>query len=270
MKCMISTVDLDPQRLAERARQSPGLIGRDLAAEVSVRQSYVWPGPYRENEPFSRLAEGGRRAYDSLLGTETATDRFRVAVLDCGIKINQLRLLSRLGCDLTVFPHDTPAEEILAGRPDGCFVSNGPGDPEGVPETVSNLRKILDRGLPTFGICFGHQLVALALGGRTYKLKFGHRGANQPVLDRTTGKVEITSQNHGFAVDMDSFSDPDVEHTHINLNDGTSEGLRHRSRPIFTVQYHPEAAPGPHDSTYLFTRFMDLLRAAQSSKGGAR
>jgi carbamoyl-phosphate synthase small subunit len=143
-------------------------------------------------------------------------------------------------------------------------VSNGPGDPEGVPETISNLRKILASGLPTFGICFGHQLVALALGGRTYKLKFGHRGANQPVMDRTTGKVEITSQNHGFAVDLQSLPADLVEHTHINLNDGTSEGLRHRTLPVFTVQYHPEAAPGPHDSTYLFERFLDAMRKARA------
>ena len=265
MKCKVSTTDLDPVRLAKKAKDSPGLVGRDLATEVSTPGSYVWPGPHRAVEPFSLIAQPGQRAYDSLLGTLAPTERFRVAVLDCGVKLNQLRLLARLGCDLTVYPNRTGAAEILAGRPDGCFVSNGPGDPEGVPHTVSNLRILLESGCPTFGICFGHQLVALALGGRTYKLKFGHRGANQPVMDRTTGKVEITSQNHGFAVDMESLPADLVEHTHINLNDGTSEGLRHKTLPVFTVQYHPEAAPGPHDSTYLFPRFLDAMRKARAS-----
>jgi carbamoyl-phosphate synthase small subunit len=265
MKCRVSTTESDPVRLAAQAKASPGLVGRDLASEVSTPAAYAWPGPHRGVADFSRITPE-ERAYDSLLGTAAPGERFRVAVLDCGVKFNQLRLLERLGCDLTVYPNRTTAGEILAGQPDGCFVSNGPGDPEGVPATVSNLRKILESGLPTFGICFGHQLVALALGGRTYKLKFGHRGANQPVMDRTTGKVEITSQNHGFAVDMDSLPADRVEHTHINLNDGTSEGLRHRTLPVFTVQYHPEAAPGPHDSTYLFGRFLDALRAARAKK----
>ena len=262
MKCVLSSEDLDRDRLVEKARRSPGLVGRDLATEVSTPRRYAWPGTHAALEAFSTVAATGRKAWDGWIGPAAGgPKRFRVAVLDCGIKLNQLRLLARLGCELEVFPNSTPPDDILAWAPDGLFISNGPGDPEGVPDTVSSIRKIIATGLPTFGICFGHQLLGLALGGRTYKLKFGHRGANQPVIDRTTGKVEITSQNHGFAVDMASLPDDLVEHTHINLNDQTSEGLRHRTLPVFSVQYHPEAAPGPHDSTYLFGRFIALMEA---------
>ena len=258
MKCVLSTTDSDPQSLIEKARASAGLVGRDLATEVSVPKRYSWPGPHAAFENFSTIAQG-RKAWDGLLGAGAAPRRYRVAVLDCGIKLNQLRLLSRLGCDLEIFPNGTSATEVLEWKPDGIFISNGPGDPEGVPRTVANIRMLIETGVPTFGICFGHQLLGLAFGGKTYKLKFGHRGANQPVLDRRTGKVEITSQNHGFAVDIQSL-DPDlVETTHINLNDQTSEGMRHRKLPVFSVQYHPEAAPGPHDSTYLFREFMEHL-----------
>lgn len=260
MKAIVSTRDLDVESLVAKAKASPGLVGRDLSTEVSTTKRYTWPGPCRALEAFSTLTADGRKAYDNLLGTQSATAAFRVAVLDCGIKVNQLRLLARMGCTLEVFPCGTKAEEILAWKPDGLFLSNGPGDPEGVPHVVAELRKLLDHGLPTFGICFGHQLLGLALGGRTYKLKFGHRGGNQPVLDLTTGKVEITSQNHGFCVDLKSLDAGQVETTHINLNDRTSEGLRHKTRPIFSVQYHPEACPGPHDSTYLFERFLTLMK----------
>jgi len=258
MKCVVSTRDHDPQSLVAKAQAWPGFIGRDIASEVSAPKRYTWPGPHKALAPFSRIAEPDLRAWDRFLGPPTTEPRFRVAVLDCGVKLNQLRLLARLGCALEVFPMNTPAEEIQAWKPDGLFISNGPGDPSGVPGVVSNLRKLVASGLPTFGICFGHQLLGQALGGETYKLKFGHRGANQPVMDYTTGKVEITSQNHGFAVDIASLP-PDVETTHINLNDKTSEGLRHKTRPVFSVQYHPEACPGPHDSTYLFPRFLDLM-----------
>ena len=261
MKCVVSTADLDRESLVAKARNSPGLVGRDLATEVSTPHRYSWPGAYAHLESFSTIADTGRKAWDSMIGPETKgpPKRFRVAVLDCGLKLNQLRLLSRLGCALEVFPNSAAAAEILAHQPDGFFISNGPGDPEGVPETVATIRKIATSGIPTFGICFGHQLLALAFGGRTYKLKFGHRGANQPVIDRTTGKVEITSQNHGFAVDTGSLPPDEWEHTHLNLNDQTSEGMRHRRLPVFAVQYHPEAAPGPHDSTYLFQRFIQLM-----------
>ncbi|OQW97105.1 MAG: carbamoyl phosphate synthase small subunit [Verrucomicrobia bacterium A1] len=258
MKCVLSTTDTDPDRLVAKARASAGLVGRDLAREVTCPARYSWPGPHAALERFSTIAVA-RQAWDGLLGPEAAPRRFRVAVLDCGIKLNQLRLLARLGCALEVFPNHAPAEEILEWKPDGIFISNGPGDPEGVLQTVAALRTLIRTGIPTFGICFGHQLLGLAFGGRTYKLKFGHRGANQPVLNRRTGQVEITSQNHGFAVDIQSL-DPDlVETTHINLNDRTSEGMAHRKLPVFSVQYHPEAAPGPHDSTYLFLEFIRAI-----------
>jgi carbamoyl-phosphate synthase small subunit len=232
MKCVVSTEDLDARRLVQRAKDSPGLVGRDLATEVSTKAPYVFPG-----------SENGAR---------------KIAVLDSGIKTNQLRILSRLGCRLHVFPNSFKAEEILALKPDGFFLSNGPGDPEGVPHVVAELRKVVATGLPTFGICFGHQLLGLAFGGKTFKLKFGHRGANQPVIELATGRVDITSQNHGFAVDIESLP-ADVETTHINLNDRTSEGQRHKKLPVFSVQYHPEAAPGPNDAFHLFERFVSLV-----------
>ncbi len=234
MKCVLSTQDLDPKSLVRKAKASPGLVGRDLSSEVSTPVPYVFPG-----------SENGVRT---------------IAVLDCGIKTNQLRILRDLGCKLHVFPNNLKASDVLAVKPDGFFISNGPGDPEGVPHVVEELRKLVISGLPTFGICFGHQLLALALGGRTYKLKFGHRGANQPVIETATGRVDITSQNHGFAVDIASLP-PEVETTHINLNDKTSEGQRHRTLPVFSVQYHPEAAPGPNDAFHLFDRFVRMVDA---------
>jgi carbamoyl-phosphate synthase small subunit len=261
MKCVVSTTDLDRTSLVEKAKAWPGFIGRDIASEVSTKTRYKWPGPHKEYKEFSNIGERGLKAYDKYFNRAPDARRFKVAVLDCGIKVNQLRLMARLGCELEVFPMGTKAEEILATKPDGFFISNGPGDPDGVPTVVSNIRKIVESGLPTFGICFGHQLLGHAFGGKTYKLKFGHRGANQPVMDYTTGKVEITSQNHGFAVDTKSLDPKLVEHTHINLNDKTSEGMRHKKLPAFAVQYHPEACPGPHDSTYLFERFMELMGA---------
>ena len=232
MKCVISTTDLDPASLVEKAKQSPGLIGRDLSSEVSTVDAYAWP------------AVGAR---------------YRVAVLDCGIKRNQLRMMAERGIRPQVFSNSASAADILATKPDGLFISNGPGDPDAVPAVVKTVRQLIETGLPTFGICFGHQLLGLALGGTTYKMKFGHRGANQPVKNLLTGLIEITSQNHGFCVDKDSLPADQVETTHINLNDGTSEGLRHKQWPVFSVQYHPEAAPGPHDAAYLFDQFTDLM-----------
>ena len=191
---------------------------------------------------------------------------------DCGIKWNILRQLVSSGCEVTVVPASTTAEQVLALNPDGIFLSNGPGDPEGVPYLVETVHELIGKK-PIFGICLGHQIIGLALGGRTYKLKFGHHGGNQPVKDLTTGRVEITSQNHGFAVDMDSFkSDPkgqvlgdpeDIVLTHVNLNDNTYEGLMHRRLPLFSVQYHPEASPGPHDASYLFRRFVEMMERGQ-------
>ncbi|MBU0679089.1 MAG: glutamine-hydrolyzing carbamoyl-phosphate synthase small subunit [Verrucomicrobia bacterium] len=256
MKCVISTEDLDRDSLVQKAKNSSGLVGRDLSSEVSTKDSFVWPGPHAQREKFSTIQKNVNEAYDDWAAPR---DSFRVAVIDCGIKINQLRMMAKMGWTLEVFPNSTAAEKILATKPDGVFISNGPGDPEGVPQVAAEIGKILKAGIPTFGICFGHQLIALALGGKTYKLKFGHRGGNQPVKDLTTGEVEITSQNHGFCVDIESLGD-EVETTHVNLNDNTSEGLRHKVLPVFSVQYHPEACPGPHDSTYLFERFSKLMR----------
>ncbi len=232
MKCVMSTTDLDRDSLVAKAERSPGLVGRDLSSEVSTADSYDWPA---------------------------TNARARVAVLDCGIKRNQLRLMAERGVAATVFSNSAAAADILATQSDGLFISNGPGDPDAVPHVIQTIRELVESGLPTFGICFGHQLLALALGGATYKMKFGHRGANQPVKNLQTGLIEITSQNHGFCVDKDSLNPDHVETTHINLNDGTSEGLRHKQRPAFSVQYHPEAAPGPHDAAYLFDEFVTLM-----------
>jgi carbamoyl-phosphate synthase small subunit len=240
---IISSVEAEPARLLERARALPGLVGRDLVAEVTAAAPYTW-------------AEGTwelSRGY-----TAPPPPRFTVVAYDCGIKLNILRQLRASACDVTVVPAATPAAEVLARKPDGVFLSNGPGDPEGVPYLIESVRGLLGR-VPIFGICLGHQILGLAAGGRTYKLPFGHHGANHPVKDTTTGKVEITSQNHGFAVDPASVSKLGWEPTHLNLNDGTCEGLRHREWPVFSVQYHPEASPGPHDANYLFHRFTDLM-----------
>jgi len=250
MKAVMSTVDLDPGSLVEKARGYPGLVGRDLVQEVSSPFAYAW----RDGRPLPAGPAGIRGdAWDFGAGHEG----YRVAVLDCGLKYNQLRLLSQRKCRCLVFPHTATAAEILALGPDGVFLSNGPGDPAALGRVISTVRELLGRR-PIFGICLGHQLLGLALGGRTYKLKFGHRGSNQPVKDLVTGKVEITSQNHGFAVDPGSLP-PEVEITHINLNDQTVEGMRHRTIPAFSVQYHPENAPGPHDAEYLFDRFSSLM-----------
>ncbi len=247
MKAVVSTEEPDPDTLVDRARASQGLVGRDLASEVSTPERYRWR---------DRAAELGRPSAQAAAEPKP----YRVAVIDCGIKYNQLRMLSEMGCDLEVFPLSSPPEDILATDPDGIFVSNGPGDPEGVPYLARTLRALIETGeRPLFGICFGHQVIALALGARTFKLKFGHRGANQPVLNTGNGRVEITSQNHGFCVDRHSLDESVALTSHVNLNDDTSAGLRHRERPVFSVQYHPEACPGPHDSHYLFREFIDLM-----------
>jgi len=208
--------------------------------------------------PFG-CAEG---AWDVARGYATPpSPRFKVVAYDAGIKLNILRQLRAAGCDVTAVPAATPADAVREMKPDGVFLSNGPGDPEGVPYLIDAVRSLLGR-VPIFGICLGHQILGLAAGGRTYKLTFGHHGANHPVKDLATGKVEITSQNHGFAVDPASLADAGWDATHVNLNDGTCEGLRHRELPVFCVQYHPEASPGPHDANYLFHRFNDLMARA--------
>ena len=240
---VIATGDVDPQAVVAKAQAVPALLGRDLVKEVTCPAAYEW------RESVWHLGQGY---------APPPPPRFHVVAYDSGIKRNILRHLTAQGCRVTVVPAFASADEVLALRPDGLFLANGPGDPEGVPYLAEAVGRLATR-LPTFGICLGHQILALALGARTFKLPFGHHGANHPVRDLGTGRIEITSQNHGFAVDPDSCQAAGLEVTHVNLNDGTCEGLRHRSLPVFAVQYHPEAAPGPHDSHYLFRRFVELL-----------
>lgn len=246
MRAVLSTVDHDENSLVETARQAPSMIGLDLARVVSCARPYPW------SQPSADIFSAGEKP---------VAQRFRVVAYDFGIKYNILRRLADVGCEVTVVPAATAAEDALALNPDGIFLSNGPGDPEPVTYAIETIRRLLGRK-PIFGICLGHQLLGLALGGKTYKLKFGHHGGNQPVKNLHTGKVEITAQNHGFAVDPDSLSNAEVEITHVNLNDQTCEGLRHRSLPVFSVQYHPEASPGPHDAGYLFHDFIRMMSAS--------
>jgi carbamoyl-phosphate synthase small subunit len=245
MRGVLSAVETDTAKLVEKARQIPTMAGLDLASRVSTAEPYTWDKPVEPCSP-------------SELVRPPAEARFRVVAYDFGIKQNILRRLVQVGCRVTVVPALTSAEDVLALKPDGVFLSNGPGDPEPLQTQVANVRKLIGK-TPIFGICLGHQILGLAVGGSTYKLKFGHRGANHPVINQVTNRVEITSHNHGFAVDPDSLNTNEVEITHMNLNDQTLEGFRHRSHPVFCVQYHPEAAPGPHDSHYLFDDFVKLM-----------
>ena len=231
---VISTGEPDSERLVERARALPSMTGADLARGVTCAEAYRIAPPSESQVSF------------------------RVVAYDFGLKRNIIRMLAAAGCDVTVVPATTPAAEALALDPDGVFLSNGPGDPEACTYAVEAARVLMEER-PTFGICLGHQIMGLAAGGRTFKLKFGHRGGNHPVLNRETNRVEITAQNHGFAVDPALFEDPRYVLTHINLNDGTVEGFRHRDLPVFSVQFHPEASPGPHDSHYLFREFRDRM-----------
>ena len=233
MRAGISAIDADPKKLLEKVLASPEMNNRELASAVTVEDTFDYP------------------AMDEA--------RFHVVAYDFGVKTNSLREFAKYGCKITVVPAGTSAEHVLALRPDGIFLSNGPGDPASMRAIVDEIKKLTETEIPMFGICLGHQILGQVFGGETFKMKFGHRGGNQPIKDLTTGKVEITSHNHGFAVDADSLP-ADVEVTHVNLNDNTVAGLRHKRLPVFSVQYHPESAPGPHDSEYLFERFVDLMK----------
>ena len=246
MRGILSVNGGDRKELVERARHSPSMAGLDLATRVSTPSSYAWDKPVCACSP-SEQVKGAAEPW------------CHVVAYDYGIKRNILRRLVQVGARVTVVPALTSSEDVLALKPDGVFLSNGPGDPEPLQYQAQQVRNLIGKK-PIFGICLGHQILGLALGGKTYKLKFGHRGANHPVLNQVTQRVEITSHNHGFAVDPDSLNQNEVDLTHVNLNDQTLEGFRHRSEPVFCVQYHPEAAPGPHDSHYLFDDFMKLIK----------
>jgi carbamoyl-phosphate synthase small subunit len=235
LRAVISSQDLNQDSLLRKVRGWPGLVGLDLVKEVAIDKKYVW--------------------------SRAKNNKYKVVVLDCGVKYNTLRELLNLKCEVVVMPAKASAEEILKLKPDGLLLSNGPGDPAAVSYVIETTRRLIGR-LPIFGICLGQQMLGLALGGRTYKLKFGHHGVNHPVKDLRTGRVLITVQNHNFCVDIDSLSKKDIEITHINLNDHTLEGMRHKRLPIFSVQFHPEASPGPHDAEYLFANFINMMKNA--------
>jgi carbamoyl-phosphate synthase small subunit len=245
MRGIIATGDVDPRDLVERAQAIPKMEGSDLVLGVTCERPFEWT-PTGVDDEFRPAPE--RRPRRNL----------RVAAYDFGMKWNILRRFSAYGCDVTVFPATAPAADLLAAKPDGVFLSNGPGDPAALSYAIGHAKQLVAADVPTFGICLGHQILSLAMGGNTYKLKFGHRGANHPVKELHSAKVEITSQNHGFAVDPESLPS-DVAVTHLNLYDGTIEGLRHKTKPVFCVQYHPEASPGPHDADYLFKQFVDEM-----------
>ena len=237
MKAVLSTVDLDEKSLVKKAKDSPGLIGIDLVKEVSSQKRYDW----------------------------STKGRYKVAVLDCGVKFNSLRELAKNNCSVTVMPADTTSQEILDLKPDGVLLSNGPGDPAALLYVVKTVQELIGH-IPIFGICLGHQMLGQAFGGKTYKLKFGHHGGNHPVKDLKSNKVAITVQNHGFCVDIETLDKSEIEITHMNLNDQTLEGMRHKKMPIFSVQFHPEASPGPHDAEYLFGKFIEMMEGYAKTK----
>jgi carbamoyl-phosphate synthase small subunit len=253
LRGVVATDGSPAEQLIFEAKQILPMAGQELASHVSCKKAYGWEKSSIELTipPWSEsMGESGR---------VSDTRKFRVAAYDFGIKQNILRLLVDHHCDVWVVPSQTSAQDVLDLKPDGVFLSNGPGDPQPVGYAVENIQKLLGR-VPIFGICLGHQLCGLALGGKTFKLKFGHHGSNHPVQNLLNQKVEITAQNHGFCVDPESLPSSDVEITHVNLNDHTNEGMRHKNFPLFSVQYHPEASPGPHDSHYLFTKFTDMMK----------
>ncbi|MGA9885384.1 MAG: glutamine-hydrolyzing carbamoyl-phosphate synthase small subunit [Candidatus Acidiferrales bacterium] len=280
LRGIVSTDSTPVEQLIAEARALPSMAGQELAGRVSVAKPYDWTrGSIELSMPIaaapaasasgskgkSFVAGASAKAHARANGDAASQPRHRVVAYDFGIKQNILRLLVDHNCDVTVVPAKTSAEDVLALKPNGVFLSNGPGDPEPCTYAIENIRKLTGR-VPIFGICLGHQLCGLALGGRTFKLKFGHHGSNHPVKNLLTEKVEITAQNHGFCVDPDSLPSSDVEITHLNLNDHTNEGLRHRSLPLFSVQYHPEASPGPHDARYLFDDFVKLMESQKPGK----
>ena len=251
MRGIIATGDVDPRSLVDRAQALPSMEGSDLVLGVTCDRPFDWsPSP----------ANGSGTLDAEFAPTPQARARrsLRVAAYDFGMKYNILRRFTAYGCDVRVFPATAPASDLLAAGPDGVFLSNGPGDPAVLSYAISAAKQLIESDMPVFGICLGHQILSLAMGGDTYKLKFGHRGANHPVKELESGKVEITSQNHGFAVNPESLPS-DVKVTHLNLYDGTVEGLRHTTQPVFCVQYHPEASPGPHDADYLFRQFVEAM-----------
>jgi carbamoyl-phosphate synthase small subunit len=233
MRAVISSVDLNEKSLLEKVLNSPVMNNRELASTVTIEKTFDFPA--------------------------NVTEKYHIVAYDFGVKTNSLREFSKFGCRVTVVPSDTSAEEVLKTKPDGIFLSNGPGDPGAMKKVVEEIKKLTAENVPMFGICLGHQIIGQAFGGETYKMKFGHRGGNQPIKDLTTGRIEIAAHNHGFAVKAESLPD-NVAVTHINLNDNTVAGLQHKTLPIFSVQYHPESAPGPHDSEYLFQRFIELMK----------
>ncbi len=238
MRAAISSTDLDEKSLLEKVLSSPEMKNRELASAVTIEDSFEYPAETEE--------------------------KFHIVAYDFGVKTNSLREFAKFGCRVTVVPAETPAEKVLEMKPDGIFLSNGPGDPASMKKTVAEIKKLTESQTPMFGICLGHQILGQVFGGETYKLKFGHRGGNQPIKDLTTGKIEIAAHNHGFAVEAESLPE-NVEITHINLNDNTVAGLQHKTLPVFSVQYHPESAPGPHDSEYLFKRFVELMEKRAKS-----
>jgi carbamoyl-phosphate synthase small subunit len=252
MQGAISAKDCDLESLMKKLKASPRLAGVDLVKEVACKEAYEWKEDREKGSACLPARQGFRKKY-------------KVVVLDCGVKFNILRNLINVGCKVTVVPAATSAEEILKLKPDGLLLSNGPGDPEAVTYVIETARRLLGK-LPIFGICLGHQMLGLALGGKTYKLKFGHHGGNHPVKDLKTGKVAITAQNHGFNVDMKPIHDKNVVTTHINLYDGTAEGLEHKKLRLFSVQYHPEAGPGPRDAQYLFEKFVNLMSGTKTKR----
>jgi carbamoyl-phosphate synthase small subunit len=245
LKGIISTKDFNVESLIKKAKDCPGVEGVDLVKVVTCKKKYVW-----SDSPWADKTYQGEIKY-------------HVVAYDYGVKFNILRNLQLVGCKVTVVPAKMPAEEVLEMKPDGIFLSNGPADPAAVTYAIENIKKLIGKK-PIFGICLGNQLLALALGGKTYKLKFGHHGGNQPVIDLKTKKVDITAQNHGFAIDISSIPEGTVELTHVNLNDQTIEGMRHLKHPVFSVQYHPEAGPGPHDANYLFKQFAEMMKNAKT------